>query len=74
MRRSPMDSGLDSLVCPLCEVGSLHSSDRGWMHCESCGVRFIRHMLETFRRISEGALSEILFLPADTYPDSTHDS
>ena len=45
-------------VCPLCEAGRLHSSDRGWMICESCGGGFGGPMLETLRRIS--SLQDVL--------------
>ena len=52
MRSSTLVSRSDSLICPLCEVSKLHTSNRNSMICESCGGHLSGSMLETLRRIS----------------------
>jgi ribosomal protein L37AE/L43A len=45
-------SRLDSLVCPLCEVGKLRPSDRDSVRCESCGGRLSGAMPRTLSQIT----------------------
>ncbi len=52
MKRSSSTSRPDSLVCPLCEMGSLRSSSHDSMRCETCEGLLSGQLLETLRQIS----------------------
>jgi hypothetical protein len=53
MRRSPLTSRSDSLVCPFCESGELEPTDRNSARCISCGRVSRQLILETLRQRSQ---------------------
>jgi ribosomal protein L37AE/L43A len=79
MRGSSLASRLDSLVCPLCEVGELRPFGNDSMRCGSCGSRLSGAMLDALRQVTalpdalgshaceECGHPEMRYLPDRTY-------